>query len=266
MHDLLFERQREWSALPEQEAQDVFVDYAEELGLDGDRFRQELADEIYRDEIISDYEEYAAYGPMSTPTYVVNGVFYPQMGLHPAAINAFISLVLDPPDQYADVPPQVVDPWKEYTATIRTSKGDILVNLYADQAPTNVNSFVFLAQEGWYDGHAFFNVEPGVVAQSGDPTGAGVGLPFPGYYCGDEIASGLSFDDKGMLGLFSPGPGLNSSQFFITYAPLPDVTGRYTIIGRVVGGMDIAESLTPVQPGLNERQPDVVETILIEEH
>lgn len=265
MHDLLFDRQAEWSPLSEPQALDVFVGYAEELGLDSDRFRRELADGTHRDKIMSDYEEYSAYGPMSTPTYAVNGVFYPQMGLHPVAINAFISLVLDPPAQYADVPPQVVDPLKEYTATLRTSKGDILVELFAEDAPTNVNSFAFLSQEGWYDGQAFFYVEPGVVAHSGDPTGAGMGLPFPGYHCGDELSSDLAFDDAGMLGLYSPNPGSNSSQFFITFAPLPDLTGRFTIIGRVVGGMDIAKDLAPAKPGLDE-PPDVVETILIEGH
>jgi cyclophilin family peptidyl-prolyl cis-trans isomerase len=169
------------------------------------------------------------------------------------------------PDQYTEVPPQVIDPDNKYTATIRTSKGDIGVELFADQSPTNVNSFVFLAEDGWYDGQAFFHVEPGFVAQSGDPTNVGWGLPFPGYYCSDEVTTDLAFDEAGMLALFTPSPGRNSSQFFITYAPQPDFNGRYTIIGRVVEGMDVAESLTPTQPGPDQPSPDVIETILIEE-
>ena len=128
-------------------------------------------------------------------------------------------------------------------------------------------AFIFwVAQEGWYDATTFFFVEPGVVAHGGDPTGAGLGLPFPGYFCGDEFTSDLAFDEGGMLGLYSPQPGSNSSQFFITFAPLPDLTGRFTIIGRVVGGMENAESLAPVQPGPDQPPPDVIETILIEEH
>ena len=267
MHDLLYERQQEWNRLSADEMKTQLIEYAEELGLDTDRFAQELEDEVYREKILSDYEDYSQYGRMATPTYVVNNIFYPtqQLGLHPLLIDAFIRLMLLAPDQYTQVPPQVIDPDKEYIATIRTNKGDIIVELFADQAPVNVNSFVFLARDGWYDGQTFFYVEPDLVAQSGDPTNIGAGFPYPGYYCGDEISSDLTFDEAGMVALFTPMPGHNSSQFFITYAPLPDLNGKYTIIGRVIEGMDVAESLTPTQPGPDQPPADVIETILIEE-
>lgn len=267
MHDLLYERQQEWNPLSEDEMRTRLVEYAAELDLDTERFAQELNDGVYREKILADYEDYSQYGQMATPTYVINNIFYPtqQLGLHPLLIDAFIRLVVYPPDQYAETPPQVIDPEKEYIATIRTSKGDIAVELFADQAPINVNSFVFLAQDGWYDGQAFFYVEPGLVARSGDPTNTGAGFPYPGYTCGDEISPDLTFDQAGMLALFTPAPGRNSSQFFITYAPLPDLNGKYTIIGRVIEGMDVAESLTPTQPGPGQPSPDVIETILIEE-
>jgi len=265
MHDLLFERQQEWFPLTEDEMEDRLVEYAAELGLDTDRFAQELNDHVYREKIMADYENYSQYGPLATPTYVVNSVFYPQLGLHPFVIDAFVRMLAYPPDQYTEVPPQVIDFEKEYVATIRTDKGDIVVELFADQAPTNVNSFVFLAQDGWYDDQTFFFVEPGFVAQSGDPTNIGVGFPYPGYYCGDEISLDLTFDQAGMLALFTPSPGRNSSQFFITYASQPDFDGQYTIIGRVVEGMDVVESLTPTQPGPDQPSPDGIETILIEE-
>jgi len=261
MHDLLYERQGEWHSLTEDEMATQLVEYAAELGLDTDRFAQDLNDHVYREKIMADYEEYSQYGPLATPTYVVNSVFYP----HPVVIDAFISLVLHPLDQYTEVPSQVIDPGKKYVATIRTGKGDIVVELFADQVPTNVNSFVFLARDGWYDGQAFFHVEPGFVAQSGDPTNVGLGLPYPGYYCGDEVSSDLTFEQAGMLALFSPAPGRNSSQFFITYAPQPDFNERYTIIGRIIEGMDVVESLTPTQPGPGQPSPDVIEAILIEE-
>ncbi|MFQ6102240.1 MAG: peptidylprolyl isomerase [Anaerolineae bacterium] len=196
---------------------------------------------------------------------MVNNVFYPsgQLGLSPELVDAFIRLLQL--DQYTQVPPQVINPEKEYVATIRTSKGDIVVELFANQAPTNVNSFVFLAQDNWYDEQAFFYVEPGLVAQSGDPLDVGWSLPYPGYTCGDEISPDLTFDQAGILALFTPEPGHNSSLFFITYAPLPDLNGRFTIIGRIIEGMDVAESLTPTQPGSGQPTPDVIETILIEE-
>jgi len=265
MHDLLYERYEEWPSLSDDEMKTLLVEYAEELGLDTDRFAQELNDGVYREKILADYEEYSQYGPLATPTYVVNNVFYPQMGLNPFVIDAFVGMVVDPPDQYAGVPPQVIDPDKKYTATIRTSKGSIVVELFADQSPTNVNSFVFLAQDGWYDGQAFFFVEPELVAQSGDPTNTGLSLPYPGYYCDDEISPDLTFDQAGMLAFYTPAPDRNSSQFFITYVPMQDINGRYTIIGRIVEGMDVAESLTPTQPGSGQPSPDVIETILIEE-
>jgi cyclophilin family peptidyl-prolyl cis-trans isomerase len=278
MHDLLFERQQEWFPLTEEQMQTKLVEYAEELGLDTDRFAQELSDHVYRDKIIADYEEYSQYGPSATPTYVVNNVFSPQLGiLHPILVDVFVRLVTSPPEQYDEVPSEVIDPDKAYTATIRTNKGDIVVELLAEQAPTNVNSFVFLAQDGWYDDQAFFLVQPGSAAHSGDPTNAGIGLmskvrlvpgvsfAYPGYYCGDEISPDLTFDDAGMLALYAPPPGHNSSQFFITNAPIPDLNGQLTIIGRVVEGMDVLESLTPTQPGPDQPSPDVIETILIEE-
>ena len=264
MHDLLFERQQEWFALSEDEMRTRLVEYAEELGLDTGRFAQELEDGVYREKILADYEDYSQYGQMATPTYVVNNVFYPQMGRHPLVIDAFVHIVVDPPRQYAEAPPQVIDPEKEYVATIRTSKGDIVVELFADHAPTNVNSFVFLARDGWYDGLAFFHVQPGLVAQSGDPTNIGMGFPYPGYYCDDEISSDLTFDEAGILALFTPAPDRNSSQFFITYAS-QDFESQYTIIGRVTEGMDVLDSLTETQPGPDQPQPDTIETILIEE-
>ncbi len=265
MHDLLYERQQEWFALAEDEMEAQLVEYAEELGLDTDRFAQELDDHIYQEKILADYEEYSQYGQLSTPTYVVNNVFYPQIGLDPAIIDAFVHLVAYPPKQYTEVPPQVIDPEKEYAATIRTNKGDIVVELFADKAPTNANGFVFLAEDGWYDGQAFFYVEPGFLAQSGDPLDVGWGLPYPGYTCGDEFSPDLTFDQAGMLALFTPEPGRNSNLFFITYAPQPDFNRRFTIIGQVSEGMDIVESLTPTQPGPGQPTPDVIETILIEE-
>ena len=266
MHDLLYERQQDWGQFSDDELENRLVEYAEELGLDAERFAKELEEGTYRDQIMADYEAYSQYGQMATPTYVVNNVFYTQMGLHPLVIDAFIDLVLEPPDQYDEVPPEVIDLDKEYAATIRTDKGDIVVELFAEQAPTNVNNFVFLAQDGWYDGQAFFYVEPGFVAQSGDPTNIGLSLPFSGYFCDDEIDPDLTFEEAGMLALYTPAPDRNSSQFFITYTPLPDLNGQYTIIGRIIEGMDVAESLTPTQPGAEGAPPpDVIETILIEE-
>ena len=267
MHDLLYERQQEWNRLSESELETRLVEYAEELDLDTDQFAQELSDHVYRDEIMAGYEDYSQYGQMATPTYVVNNVFYPTQALGGfGMIGAFIDLLTMQDRMYTTPPPQVIDPDKNYIATIRTEHGDIVIELYADQVPVNVNSFVFLSQEGWYDGVTFHRVIPGFVAQAGDPTGSGMGSP--GYRCDDETVPTLTYDGAGVVGMASGGPGTSSigCQFFITYDALPDLDGNYTIIGRVIEGMDVVESLTPRDPGQGSDLPgDVIETIVIEE-
>ena len=269
MHDLLYERQQEWGQLSGEDAVKArLIEYAAELGLDTERFAQELEDHVYKDKVDADTQSAIEAGLGGTPSYIINGVVYPtqQLGLNPSLIAAFIQVVTDPPRQYDEVPPQTVDSEKEYVATIRTNKGDIVVELFADQTPTNVNNFVFLAEDSWYDGQAFFYVEPGRAAFSGDPFNVGWSLPYPGYTCGGEFSPDLTFDQAGMLALFTSSElGRNSTLFFITYAPQPDLNGRFTIIGQVIEGMDVAESLTPTQPGPGQPTPDVIETILIEE-
>ncbi len=266
MHDLLYEKQDEWSGLSEEDVVDKLIEYAGELELDTDRFETALNEHTYREQIMADYEAYQEYGQMATPTYVVNKTFYPtqQFGGF-GRLEAFIALVTMQDQMYESPPGQVIDADKDYAATIQTTKGDITVDLFEDRVSTNVNSFAFLAQDGWYDGMDFFFVDHEQVALSGDPTNSGGGLPYPGYTCGDETAPDLSFDEPGLLALYTPAPNQNSSSFFITYAPQPDFTGNFTIIGRVMEGMDVAESLTERQPGPDQPEADSIETILIEE-
>ncbi|HEY9075378.1 MAG TPA: peptidylprolyl isomerase [Anaerolineaceae bacterium] len=123
---------------------------------------------------------------------------------------------------------------------MKTSKGDIVIQLYPDKAPITVNSFVFLSKQGFYNEVPFHRVIPGFVAQGGDPSGSGIGGP--GYAFKDEI-SDLKYDREGILGMANAGSNTNGSQFFITLAPLPDLNGRYTIFGRVIKGMEVAKSL-----------------------
>ncbi len=264
MHDLLYENQQEWRGLSEDQLLGTLVDYAEALELDTERFEDALTNHVYRDQILADYDAYSEYGQLATPTYVVNDIFYPtqQFGGF-GQLEGFIGMVSVRDKMYQSPPPQVIEPAEDYTATIRTSKGDIRVELFADQAPTNVNSFAFLAQQGWYDGLDFFFVNHEQVALSGDPSNSGTALPFPGYYCEDETTDDLTFDEAGLLALYIGAPDMNSSSFFITYTPQPQMTGSFTIIGRVVEGMDVAERLTARTRGPDQPQPDTIETILI---
>jgi len=180
-------------------------------------------------------------------------------------LNSTIGLVALGRKQFSTCPPFSIDPARHYTATLHTAKGDIVMQLYADQAPLAVNSFVFLARQGWFNGVTFHRVIPGFVAQAGDPSGTGAGGP--GYYFKNEVSAGLSFDKPGVVGMANAGPDTNGSQFFITYAPQPKLDGTYTIFGQVIKGMDVVEALTQRDPQLTAGLPpgDKIINVTIEE-
>jgi cyclophilin family peptidyl-prolyl cis-trans isomerase len=112
-----------------------------------------------------------------------------------------------------------------------------------------VNSFLFLAGNGWFDDITFHRVIPGFMAQTGDPSGTGRGNA--GYFFQNEIDPNLKFDRAGMVGMANQGPDTNGSQFFITYAPASHLDGAYTIFGQVLSGMEVLEKLTPRNPQEN---------------
>jgi peptidylprolyl isomerase len=151
--------------------------------------------------------------------------------------------------------PEVVIDHKayDYYAEVETSKGTFTIDLLESSAPNTVNSFVFLALHHFFDGLKWHRVVPGFVAQTGDPTGTGAGGP--GYRFGLEIDPDLSYDAAGWVGMARTNdPNTNGSQFFVTLAPTPHLTGAYTIFGRVTSGMDVVAKLT---------QSDTIQTVRI---
>jgi cyclophilin family peptidyl-prolyl cis-trans isomerase len=151
--------------------------------------------------------------------------------------------------QYSSAPPMLIDPKKQYTATVKMTKGgEFVIQLYADKAPITVNSFVFLARQGYFDGVTFHRVLEGFMAQGGDPTGTGGGGP--GYAFVNEN-SDLTFDKAGVVAMANAGPDTNGSQFFITFGPTPNLNGGYTIFGQVISGMDVVNGLTRRDPNQN---------------
>ncbi|MFW6068537.1 MAG: peptidylprolyl isomerase [Chloroflexota bacterium] len=141
----------------------------------------------------------------------------------------------------------LIDPEAGYEAEIKTEKGDIRVKLFAEEAPLTVNNFVFLANEGFYDGLTFHRVLEDFMAQGGDPTGQGSGGP--GYRFEDETDNGLTFDRPGLLAMANAGPGTNGSQFFITFVPTSWLNGNHTIFGEVIEGNEVLSQITRRQPG-----------------
>lgn len=123
-------------------------------------------------------------------------------------------------------------------ATISTSKGDIHVDLFADQAPLTVANFVNLARRGFYDGLKFHRVIADFMIQGGCPLGTGTGGP--GYRFKDEFDKGLRHDRPGRLSMANAGPGTNGSQFFITHVATPWLDDAHTVFGAVLGAADQA--------------------------
>ncbi len=154
---------------------------------------------------------------------------------------------------------------KTYRARVTMENGDeFLIELNQEAAPLAVNSFVFLANEGWYDGVTFHRVLPGFMAQTGDPTGTGMGGP--GYEFANEIDPTLSHDAEGVVAMANSGPDTNGSQFFITLAPATHLDGGYTIFGRIVEGMDVVKAITPRDPSVDPQAPpgDKIKSVVIE--
>ena len=123
-------------------------------------------------------------------------------------------------------------------AVLKTTKGDIKLELFADQAPVTVANFVNLASRGFYDGLTFHRVIPDFMIQGGCPHGTGTGGP--GYRFEDECTPALKHDAPGKLSMANAGPGTNGSQFFITHVATPWLDGRHTVFGAILDDSDQA--------------------------
>ena len=264
MHAFLYDNAAMWSEYSVAEFQAYLIENASTLELDADQFEVDLTSQ----EIVAFAENTWKLGQQiglpGTPFFVINDNPY-NGPLDSGSIADMLDLHTLPERQYTECPPAVIDPLKAYTATIETEKGDIVIELFPDVAPQTVNSFVFLAQEGWFDDAPFHRVLPGFMAQGGDPTGTGLGGP--GYAFANETSDDLIFDRAGLVAMANSGPDTNGSQFFITYGPAEHLNGGYTIFGEVLEGMDVLESLTPRDPSQGGVLPtgDTIITITIVE-
>lgn len=163
-----------------------------------------------------------------------------------------------------DAPPDLtINTTGQYTATISTNLGDIVVALFADTAPNTVNNFVFLAKEGYYNGIIFHRVIPGFVAQAGDPTGTGRGGP--GYTFADELNDPRPYT-RGTFAMANAGPNTNGSQFFIVHEDV-GLPYAYTIFGEVTSGLDVVDAIaaTPTGPGDRPTTDIVIKAVTVDE-
>lgn len=246
MYDVLFVKSDQWDALTPAQFETWVADQASGLGLDKNKFQAAMKSQETADRLKSMFNSARDFGLQAVPLVIINGSPQPSFAINYSGITTTVDLILLAERQFQTCPPLAIDPSKQYLATLHTEKGDIVLQLYADKAPIAVNSFIFLARQGWFDGVTFHRVISGFMAQSGDPTGSGRGNP--GYLFKNEIDPALKFDQPGVLAMANSGPDTNGSQFFITFAPQPSLDGQYTIFGRVLSGMDVLESLTLRDP------------------
>jgi cyclophilin family peptidyl-prolyl cis-trans isomerase/protein-disulfide isomerase len=245
MHDMLFTRQDEWMSLSVKEFSAWLTAQAPSLKLDGVQFTKDL----YSDAIVKKVFESTKTSALTTlttpPALFFNKSIY-QDWVDLSSLSNMVEYYKLPDRAFNQCPVMATDPTKQYTVTFKTNYGDIVIELYPKQAPMAVNNFIFLTNKKWYDNSTFFRVIPGYLVQGGDPSGSGNGRP--GYAFTNEITPELRFDQPGMLAMSNYGDGTNGSQFFITYAAIPEFDGKYTIFGKVTNGMDVLESLRPRDP------------------
>ncbi len=155
--------------------------------------------------------------------------------------------------RYSSPPAMQIDVKRTYQVTMDTSRGVIVLELYPEHAPVTVNNFVFLTNEGFYDGVTFHRVIANFMIQGGDPTGSGRGGP--GYRFEDELRGNPLRHERGVISMANAGPDTNGSQFFITHGPQPHLDGRHTVFGRVVSGLDVVDAI---------QQGDVMKTVTVQ--
>jgi peptidylprolyl isomerase len=176
--------------------------------------------------------------------------------------------------QWSQAPAMGIDVNKQYFATMKTSLGDVRIELLPKESPKAVNNFVFLAKEGFYDGTTFHRIIKGFMIQGGDPKGNGTGGP--GYNFEEELPPKHSYEPGIVAMARTQAPKSQGSQFFICNGPncaaSLDGNPNYTQFGKVVAGMDIVQKLSAVEVTMGAdgapskpKTPPVIEKVTIDE-
>ena len=247
----LFNNQAVFSPLTSEEFTAWLMAEAEGLGLDKAQFDADLTSETLRAKVDEEIANNFGLGLNSTPTLLLNGSRW-EYDWSYAMLSNVVIVVKAEEDLTKECPSFEIDQEKTYTATIKTEKGDLVVELFPKEAPLAVNSFVYLARQGFYDGVTFHRVMHDFVAQTGDPTGTG--WSGAGYQYREEVVEGLNFSQPYMLGVAKNAtPGTSGSQFFITYVPADQLNGGYTVFGKLIEGEDVLLQITERDP---QQAPD----------
>lgn len=264
MHDFLFSSQGEWLDKKPAEFQPWIIKQTASLGLDPARLQADMVSPAVTKTIQNAWDEGQRIKLPGAPMILINGeIIKWQVSLFDQ-LESLVLLAKLPKQQFNKCPPLVIDPAKQYTARLKTTRGEVLIKLRPDKAPNAVNNFVFLAQNGWFDNIPFYRVIPGVIAQTGDPTGTGLGNP--GYFISSEKNTSLLYDRAGILGFSNSGPDSNGSQFFITLSAAPQFNKDFPIFGEVISGLDVLSQLSPRDPATSSAPPqaDMLISVSIE--
>lgn len=265
MYDLLYGQQAEWVNLDADGFTEWLMEQAALLQLDATAFADALQSEELAALAQTAWDEGQAQN-LGTPPFVITNEGPHGGPIDFDSLDIILRLKLLAERQFNTCPDMQLEPGVSYTATIATERGNIVVELFPEVAPFAVNSFVFLAQQGWFEDITFHRVLSGFMAQAGDPSGTGYGGP--GYAFAIEPSPNLQFDRAGWLAMANAGPTSNGSQFFITYGPAQHLNGGYTIFGQVIQGMNVLGSITPRDPSQALGLPpgDRILNITIEEN
>jgi cyclophilin family peptidyl-prolyl cis-trans isomerase len=267
MHNLLFEKQADWADKPVSEITATLKTYAGELQLDIAKFETDLASPEVAARVQQDADSGTAAQLQGTPTIFLDGRQAPAEAF--TASDTAEQLKGYAEQRAAQVagastktfdfkqPEQVTNADSKYVLTITTSKGDIVAELDPALAPVNVNSTVFLAQQGYFDGAPIVlnDAQVGAVL-TGNPTAVGN----PGYECDFEKPAAGAMAQPGVVALY--GGDKTSPQFVFTYSSTQDLDGRFSVIGQITSGLDIVRSLV-VGEGTN--QGDTITSVKVEE-
>ncbi len=180
MYDLLFVKHDEWAGLKPEAFNAWIVKEAVAAGMDGEKLQAAINADETATKMQAMYDAAKKLSIPAVPIILINGALQPSYILDYQSMSDVIGLIALGKKQFTQCPSFSVDSKKQYIATLHTEKGDIVIQLFPDKAPLAVNSFVFLARQGWFDGVTFHRVIPGFMAQAGDPSGTGKGNP--GYF------------------------------------------------------------------------------------
>lgn len=267
MHDLLYEKQGEWSAKPLSEITATLKSYAEALQLDVARFERDLASEAVAARVQRDADSAKAANVSGTPAIFLDGSEIPVQAFQqpdtPAQLRNYAErraqsvAGLSAKTFDFTKPEQVTSKDAKYVMTVKTSRGEIVAELDPSLAPVNVNATVFLAQQGYFDGApVVLNDQQIGAILMGNPTAAGN----PGFECGVELTPG-AMSKPGVVALFGDN-NVSSAQFIFTYSPTLELDGRFSVIGQITSGLDVVKALTAAQ---GDAKADVIQSVTVEQ-